>query len=223
MTANAVNDPKVQFELGEGGVPEHEQRRVENLVNDYQKSRDKLAELGFNADILDLKPKTVVNQVLPASKEAAIDALMKKGGANKAGSLFRVGISVANSRVVSEACNQTKQQAEKAKQDKEHARQVVEDGKVKTAVEAFRKWCGDGMKVDRENHPVMSRICTVAIVKVLMPKVAPLVKASDFTTMKNCTKWLGELAGGTSWVDEMRVIEDTIKVQEAKTGVLPDA
>jgi hypothetical protein len=79
------------------------------------------------------------------------------------------------------------------------------------------------MKVDGENHLVMSRICAVAIVKVLMPKVAPLVKASNFTTMKNCTKWLGELAGGTSWVDEMRAIEDAMEVQEAKTGVLSDA
>jgi hypothetical protein len=100
---------------------------------------------------------------------------------------------------------------------------VVEDGKVKTVVDAFRKWWGDGMKVDGENHPVMSRICAVAIVKVLMPKVTPLVKASDFTTMKNCTKWLGELAGSTSWVDEMRATEDAMEVQEAETGVLPDA
>jgi len=43
-----------------------------------------------------------VNQSIPADEEVAIEALMKKGGANKAGSLFRVGISVVNCRVVLE-------------------------------------------------------------------------------------------------------------------------
>ena len=223
MTANAVNDPKVRFELGDDGAPEHEQRRIEALVNDYQQTKGELADLGFNADILDLKPKTVVKRVLPVNEEAAIDALMKNGGANKAGSLFRVGISVANCRVVLETCRRTKQQAEKAKQDREQAKQVMVDGKLKTAVEAFKKWCGDGMKVDGENHPVMSRVCAMAIVKVLMPKVAPLMKASDFTTLKNCTKWLGELAGGTTWVGEMRAIEEANELQLVETAVIPNA
>ena len=47
---------------------------------------------------------------------------------NKAGSLFRVGISVANCRVVLETLLQTKEQAEKLKEQKEKSRQVVEDG-----------------------------------------------------------------------------------------------
>ena len=125
--------------------------------------------------------------------------------------------------MVLETCRRTKQQAEKAKQDREQAKQVMEDGKLNTAVEAFKKWCGDGMKVDGENHPVMSRVCAVAIVKVLMPKVAPLMKASDFTTLKNCTKWLGELAGGTTWVGEMRAIEEANELQLVETAVIPNA
>ena len=70
------------------------------------------------------------------------------------------------------------------KQDKKHARHVVEDGKVTAAVEAFKTWCGDGMKVNEENHPMLCRICAVAIAKVLMPKVAPLMKVGGFTTCK---------------------------------------
>jgi hypothetical protein len=46
----------------------------------------------------------------------------------------------------------------------------------------------------------------LAIVKVLMPKVAPTLKLADYTKLKTCTKWLGELAGGTTWVDEMSSI-----------------
>ncbi len=47
----------------------------------------------------------------------------------------------------------------------------------------------------------------MAIEKVLMPKVAPILKLGKFTTLKSCTKWLGDLAGGTTWVDEMKVME----------------
>ena len=53
----------------------------------------------------------------------------------------------------------------------------------------------------------MSRMSALAIVKVLMPKVAPTLKLADYTTLKTCTKWLGELAGGTTWVDEMKAME----------------
>ena len=61
---------------------------------------------------------------------------------------------------------------------------------------AFGKWYGDGSKVDNHNHLIMLRMSAVAIVKVLMPKVGPTLKLANFTTLKTCTKWLGELAGG---------------------------
>ncbi len=59
--------------------------------------------------------------------------------------------------------------------------------------------------MDDHNHPIMLRMSALAIVKVLMPKVAPTLKLADYTTLKTCTKWLGELAGGTTWVDEMKM------------------
>ena len=58
------------------------------------------------------------------------------------------------------------------------------------------------------HHPIMSRMSALTIVKVLMPKVAPTLKLADYTTLKTCTKWLGELAGGTTWVDEMKAMEE---------------
>ena len=69
----------------------------------------------FNAELLDLEPNHVENHVLPANEEEAIQALMKNGGVNKAGSLFRVGISVVNCRVVLETLRRTKEQQEKQK------------------------------------------------------------------------------------------------------------
>ncbi len=45
---------------------------------------------------------------------------------------------------------------------------------------AFGKWCGDGSKVDNHNHLIMLRMSAVAIVKVLMPKVAPALKLAAY-------------------------------------------
>ena len=106
------------------------------------------------------------------------------------------------------ALRRTKEQQEKEKEEKERARKVAEDGKLNSGLEAFGKWCGDGSKVDDHNHPIMSRMSAVAIVKVLMPKVAPNLKLANCTTLKTCTKWLGEPAGGTTWVDEMKAMEE---------------
>ena len=142
------------------------------------------------------------------NEKEAIQALMKNGGVNKAGSLFCVGIYVLNCRVVLETLRRTKEQQEKEKEEKERARKVAEDGKLNSGLEAFGKWCGDGSKVDDHNHPIMSRMSALAIVKVLMPKVAPTLKLADYTTLKTCTKWLGELAGGTTWVEEMKAMEE---------------
>jgi len=162
----------IRFELGKGGAPEAEQKRISDLYTDYCTMRDDLGNMEFNADLLDLKPNHVENHVLPANKEEAIQALMKNGGVNKAGSLFHVGISVVNCRVVLETLWRTKEQQEKEKEEKKHARKVAEDGKLSSGLEAFGKWCGDGSKVDNNNHPIMSRMSALTIAKVLMPKVA---------------------------------------------------
>jgi hypothetical protein len=226
MTGNAVNDPKVRFELGEGGAPEAEQKRMRDLYSDYCATREELAGMEFNVDLLDLEPPQVTDLPIPENEEAAIQALLENGGVNKAGSLFRVGVCVANSRVVLETLRRTKELAEKVRNEKEEARKVADDGKLKSALEAFGKWCGDGNKVDGDNHPIMSRTCALAIVKVLMPKVAPLLKLSNFTTLKSCTKWLGELAGGTTWADEMKAmieIEEDDEQEELNPRLLFDS
>ena len=42
------------------------------------------------------------------------------------------------------------------------------------------------------------------------------MKVSDFTMLKSCTKWLGELAGGTTWVDKMRAFEERNELEEVQ-------
>ena len=49
-----------------------------------------------------------------------------------------------------------------------------------------------------------------------MPAVAQTLKVCDFTTLKRCTKWLGELAGGTTWVDKMMAIRERNELEEVQ-------
>ncbi len=107
--------------------------------------------LEFNAELFDLEPVMVVNHPLPINEEARIQVLMKNGGVNKAGSLFCVGISVANSRVVLETLWRMKEQAERTKEKKERVQKAADNGKLRSGLEAFCKWCGDGCKVDGNN------------------------------------------------------------------------
>jgi hypothetical protein len=93
---------------------------------------------------------------------------------------------------------------ERANEEKELAQKVADDGRLKSGLDTFIKQHVDVNKVDGDNHPIMSRAYTMAIVKVLIPKVAPLTKLSNFTTLKSCTKWLG--ASGSTWVDKMMAI-----------------
>ena len=102
MKSNEVNDPKVWYELSKGVALEAMQNTIQNLWDDYREKRDKLEEMGFNADMLNLEPKEVVQNVLPKNEEATVQALLTNGGVNKAGLLFKVGVVVANSRVVFE-------------------------------------------------------------------------------------------------------------------------
>jgi len=170
-----------------------EQKRISDLNTDYCTTRDDLGNMEFNAELLDLEPNHVENYVLPTNKEEAIQALMKNGGVNKAGSLL-LSCCVRDTSADKRATGV-------GKEEKERARKVAEDGKLNSGR-------GDGSKVDDHNHPIMSRMSALAIVKVLMPKVASTLKLADYTTLKTCTKWLGELAGGTTWVDEMKAMEE---------------
>jgi len=56
------------FELGKGGAPEADQKRILDLYTDYCTTRDDLGNMEFNAELLDLEPNHVENHVLPANE-----------------------------------------------------------------------------------------------------------------------------------------------------------
>ena len=208
MTRNAVNDPKVGYELGDGGAPEEDLNRMEILVAEYEQAGKWLAESQFNSGIFDIQPRRVKKKLLPETDEAAVQAIIDSKAINKSGGLFNLGIHVANSAVVMEAMRRVKENEKAAKIAKE---QRKKDAAAKTDINAldhFVSWLEAGAKVDpTTGHPKLSKDAAVAIVKVLLPKIAPTEKLKDYKTMASCVKWLGELAGGTTWVDEMKALQ----------------
>ena len=210
MTGNAANDPKVAYELGPGGAPDDAQARIESLVEDYGERSNELTGLGFNGDIFDLAPRRVQEIDLPANEEAAINLLIKNKGMNKAGSLYKAGVIMANSRVVLEAARRSALLTEKEKENAAQKREDKERQSLSDAVSAFRNWVNQGGKTLEDGSPVLQRKDAVAIVRVLLPRidVKGERKIKEFSTAKACMKWLGEIGRGTTWDEEMRGIED---------------
>ena len=56
MSRNAINDPKVQWEAGEGGATEEATQQVESLTLAYNEGARTLTQQGFNGEVLDIKP-----------------------------------------------------------------------------------------------------------------------------------------------------------------------
>ena len=102
MPGLAALNPKVRHELGEGGAPPEAGERLKLLVDDYTRQALELTSLGFNGDLLDLEPPSVVNTSIPDGEEAQIQYLLANGKVTKAGGLFKAGVHLANGRVVNE-------------------------------------------------------------------------------------------------------------------------
>ena len=89
--------------------------------------------------------------------------------------------------------------------------QRKKDAAAKTdnnTLDHFVSWVEACANVDpNTGHPRSSKDASVAIVKVLLPKIAPTEKLKDYKTVSNCVKWLDKLAGGTTWVDEMKQLQ----------------
>ena len=88
MSRNALNDPKVRWELGEGGAPEEATERLNLLMKDYKEGAERLTRMGFNGEVLDLEPSRVQEKVIPEGEEAQIKALIKNKSTNSAGGTY---------------------------------------------------------------------------------------------------------------------------------------
>ena len=216
MSRRALDDPKVRWERGEGGAPEEASDRIELLMEDYEEGARRLTEMEFNGEVLDVEPPQAENYSVPEGEDDQVKALVDGKATNSASGMFKVGVLVVNSRAMLRAKEQLDDMEKEAKEKKQQKNLEKAEKKEQAAVVAFNRWIEQGRKVDANGYPVLSKDSSVAIVKVLLPRVAPEEKLSEYTTMKACNKWLGTLARGTSWEEEMKAFVD--ERQSAEMG-----
>ena len=210
MTGNAANDPKVRYELGDGGAPQEVLTQMEKLTRDYSTCAATLSEQGYNAGVLDLKPRVVVEHTVPSDGAAQVEHIIKNNLMTSAGGLYKAGVVIANCDVI---INASKRAAIEAEQLKERAAQkkiekhelLQSEGKM-----AFATWVGNGRKVNgSDGYPILNKKDAFAIVRVLLPRidVKRELKMGQFKAAKDCIKWLGEIGRGTTWDEEMEAWE----------------
>ena len=210
MTRNAVNDPKVRHEIGEGGAPEDIAKRMELLVEEYNDLAKQLTTMGFNGALLDIEPPTVKEKEIPADEEMQVQWLLKNKGINRAGGLFKIGNIVANSRVVLETY---KRMAVIAKANKKEKQQDKDDSHTKDvwmAIRVFGAWKIAG-RPTFNNKPKLKPEDAKAILKALLPIIGKEGEViSNYSSGVKRVDRLLQVSGGTTWEEEMeKVVAET--------------
>mmetsp|Transcript_19445 Transcript_19445/g.46675 ORF Transcript_19445/g.46675 Transcript_19445/m.46675 type:complete len:287 (+) Transcript_19445:384-1244(+) len=214
MNRNSLNDPKVRWQKGEGGAPKEAEVRIDCLQSAYQKHAQALSAIGMNGDVLDLEIPEVEKPEIPEDEEAKAEELVKNGVVYKAGGLVRLGVVIANGRVMQKAermlIEKQKEEAaakEKKKRDEAETREEKSFLAYDHWIRGQKKDGTDARAHDKDGNPKLPKQDAIAIVRVLLPRFAPKEKMSDYGGMSKCVKWLGSLAGrGTTWEEEITAV-----------------
>ena len=215
MTRASLNNPKVRWELGEGGAPEEGTVRLELLLEEYKRVAAKASVLGYNGEVLDLEPARVEERHIPDGEDDQVKALVEAKTINKAGTLFKCGTNMVNGRVMLRAKKLIDEEATKCKEAKEEKKKKAAETKEDKAIFAHGKWVRLGRLLDKNKNPKLSKEDSTCIVKVLMPRIAPKEKIGEYNSMAKCNEWLGSVAGGTTWDKEM----ETMTAEQACAGI----
>jgi len=81
-------------------------------------------------------------------------------------------------------------------------------------------WVLAGRPVDEIGHSRLNKKDSLAVVKVLLPRVDIMGKLmlKDFNSMKKCIVWLGEIARGMTWDEHMVAVALNIQEQWKAEG-----
>ena len=206
MTRNAVNDERVRYEMGDGGAPPEIAQRMELLVEDYHEHRRTLQRLGFNGNIFDVEIPVVkrAEKEITVDEEKQIEMIIQKKAIAKSGKLFKMGIHIANCKVVLEAQKRIKVLEDQAKRKKEELNEYKEGKLEKKAVGAYEKWMKAEQKYDGTGKPKMAADDYKDILKVLLPRVAPEETVSQHASSgKKALARLMAIGNGKQWEEEM--------------------
>ena len=210
MNRSAVNDPKVRYELGEGGAPEEDGKRLALLEEAYKEGAAGLQSLGFNGiDAFDLELPRATDVKFGEKDEKKIDEMMKDGHM-KAGKFMGAGITIVNADLMLEARRRRLAQIEKEKEDKKRTEKDEWLNEIGIAVFEYDKWKVD-RPLDKNGKIKLSQKGAKAIVKALMPRVDPTKKVKEYTAMYKCVEWLMSLE---DWEAEMNAMSADLLEQE---------
>ena len=117
MTRVALNDPKVRWELGDGGAPKEAGKRLALLEEAYREGAAELQVMGHNKlDVFELelqaaKPKLDMNN------EEKIPEYTKQG-TMKTGNMMKISEVIVNSEIAVEAWKRRNAQTQEKKEEK---------------------------------------------------------------------------------------------------------
>ena len=140
--------------------------------------------------------------------EAKIEEYMKQGHM-KAGNMMKIGEVIVNSGIAAEAWRRRNAQIQEEKEDKEREKTMAGLGEQEVALYYYDEWVKGGKVMDKNDKLKLGKEGTKAIVKVLMPRVAPDEKVP--TAMYKCVDWLEGLGfdcGKDVWEWEMDKMRD---------------
>ena len=207
MTRNAINDPKVRRELNDGDTADETNQRIELFFRDYRKAATDLKRAGFNDEALDIEPPVVEERdEITEDEEKQIQSIIKNKAINSSGKLFKLGIHIANCKVVLEALRRIKIMKDEEDKQKALKKRVEEGTKERKAVIAFEAWKASGSKKNVDGKPVFAKADdSKNVVKFLIPILAPEERnVSQYTSsVKKSVERLMQVAGGTTWEREM--------------------
>ena len=202
MMRNAINDPKVCHELNGGDTTDDMNQRIELIFHDYRKAATNLKRAGFNDEALDIEPSVVEERdEITEAKEKLIQLIIKNKAINSSGKLFKLGIHIANCKVVLEASRRLKIMKEEEDQQKALKKRVKEGTKEKKAVIAFEAWKASGLKKNVDGKPVFAKVDDPKnVVKFLIPIIASEeTNVWQYTSSaKKSVERLMQVAGGTT-------------------------
>ena len=208
MTRNAVNDPKVRHEVGEGGAPAEEGNRLVLLEEEYKAGAQALSRLGYNGNIFDIQLPRVKRRVFTDDEEKKIKALMVKGVINRSGALCNIGVGIINCGLMLEANRRLEEKKLQEEKDDAEVEKMKGLSDVDVALFHYGNWVTKGKQLNKKDKLDLSKAEAVAIVNVLLPKVDPTKKVSEYKTMGKCVDWLMNLAGGTTWEMEIEAMRN---------------
>ena len=143
----------------------------------------------------------------PYREEARIQSLVGSGGMNRAGILFKPGITVINGHELLEVHRRIEETKAKDKEDQTKAETKEEVTKARTEIEAVLFfWVRLGCqreKLNRQDKLQLSKDNVVAIVKMLLSRLDLTKKLSDYVRKGLCVDWLTTVVSGTTWADEI--------------------